>query len=469
MASTGLRLVHVSEHAYRYQVVQSDGLPELFLTLFANELPRSLSEASVPLYLREVISFANWTSQDPVSQAQGWKLYGKPHEIRNALREYLSVGAKCKLTNRPDTLGLKVTYVRVTSGTKINVPTLLVALKRLYSMLIAKSLYKDENPLVHPEAAAIAAEVRGTYHRATLAIEGRAPMPAASGVDPPGEVRLSENYFRCIQARWIPQSIDDPDFPRVVYDAGKQAGWSLRELCIIRTLFESGARISEVLALTAQDWSVSHFMNRLRAQNKGSHGLRVKHLVISQITAKLYRRYFDDPDVGRRAHAPDQLTMHELTRLLASGSERLAEIPLYITERGTAMSAKLFRDYYWTRALRSIGIDADPHQTRHWFVTNALKTIERTSKSDAEIRRKKEELIQYMAWRSGERTLRAYEHIQRLDDFAATLNSIHRSMQRRETTAARNAASNKKVRDAAVESPIVDNDLAFLLGEDSDD
>ena len=255
----------------------------------------------------------------------------------------------------------------------------------------------------------------------------------------------------------------------LVYAAGKQAGWSLRELCIIRTLFESGARISEVLALTAQDWSVSHFMNRLRAQNKGSHGLRVKHVVISQITAKLYRRYFDDPDVGRRAHAPDQLTMHELTRLLASGSERLAEIPLYITERGTAMSAKLFRDYYWTRALRSIGIDADPHQTRHWFVTNALRTIERTSKSDAEIRRKKEELIQYMAWRSGERTLRAYEHIQRLDDFAATLNSIHRSMQRRETTAARNAASNKKVREAAVESPIVDNDLAFLLGEDSDD
>ena len=136
---------------------------------------------------------------------------------------------------------------------------------------------------------------------------------------------------------------------------------------------------------------------------------------------------------------PDQLTMHEMTRLLASGSEQLADIPIYITERGTAMSAKLFRDYYWTRALRSIGIDADPHQTRHWFVTNALRTIERTSKSDAELRRKKEELIQYMAWRSGERTLRAYEHVQRVDDFAATLNSIHRSMQRRETAAARNA------------------------------
>src|SRR5271169_6942645 len=159
MDCIGLRLIRTPEHAYRYQVVQSDGLPEIFLTLFANELPRSLSEASVPLYVREVVSFANWVSVDPVSRAQGWHLYGKPHEVRNALQEYLSVGAKCKLTIRPDALGLKVTYVQVTSGTKINAPTLLVALKRLYSMLIAKSLYPYENPLVHPEAAGIAAEV----------------------------------------------------------------------------------------------------------------------------------------------------------------------------------------------------------------------------------------------------------------------------------------------------------------------
>ena len=468
MECSGLRFVQNQDRAYRYHIVQPDGLPELFLTLFANELARSLSEASVPAYLREVVSFANWTSRDAISRTQGWHLYGKPHEVRNALREYLSVGTKCKLTTRPDTLGVKVTYVQVTRGTKINVPTLLVALKRLYGVLIAKRLYAYENPLVHPEAADLVAELRGNYRRAIFAIEGRAPMPAVSGVDPPSGVRLSENYFRCIQARWMPQSIDDPDFPRAVYAAGKLHGWGLREFCVVRTLFESGARISEVLTLMAQDWSVSHFMNRFRAQNKGSHGVRVKQLVVSQLTAKLCRRYFDDPHAGRRAHAPDRLTLHDLTKLLESGSEQLAETPLYLTNRGTAMSAKLFRDYYWAPALHSAGIDADPHQTRHWFVTNALRTIERAAKSEAELRRKKEELIQYMAWRSGDRTLQAYEHVQRKEDFAATLNSIHRSMQRRERSAP-HAASKRKGHEADANPPMVDPDLAFLLGEDNDD
>jgi hypothetical protein len=53
------------------------------------------------------------------------------------------------------------------------------------------------------------------------------------------------------------KSIDDPDFPNRVYAAGQEFGWSLRELCAVRTLFESGARISEIFDLTAADWSTS--------------------------------------------------------------------------------------------------------------------------------------------------------------------------------------------------------------------
>ena len=75
---------------------------------------------------------------------------------------------------------------------------------------------------------------------------------------------------------WIPRTIDDPDFPHLVYSAGKEYGWGLRELCVVRMLFESGARISEILDLTALDWSVSQFMNQFVARNKGSFGIRTK-------------------------------------------------------------------------------------------------------------------------------------------------------------------------------------------------
>ena len=52
------------------------------------------------------------------------------------MREYLTVGAHCKVTVRADLCGLKVSYINATNGTRVNVRTLLSALKRLYDFLI---------------------------------------------------------------------------------------------------------------------------------------------------------------------------------------------------------------------------------------------------------------------------------------------------------------------------------------------
>jgi hypothetical protein len=51
-----------------------------------------------------------------------------------------------------------------------------------------------------------------------------------------------------------------------------------------------------------------------------------------------------------------------------------------------------------------------------------------------------------MAWRSGEQTLRAYEHLERSDSFQRRLRAIHQTMQRRERLAARPTASRRTVR-----------------------
>jgi hypothetical protein len=58
-------------------------------------------------------------------------------------------------------------------------------------------------------------------------------------------------------------------------------GWKLRELCIATTLFEAGARISEITGLSVADWAYGQFMNRLTAKNKGSFGVRMKVLIVS--------------------------------------------------------------------------------------------------------------------------------------------------------------------------------------------
>src|SRR5207253_6273131 len=62
-------------------------------------------------------------------------------------------------------------------------------------------------------------------------------------------------------------------------------------------------------------------------------------------------------------------------------------------------------------------IVAPPYIARHWFVTNALRTIERTARDQNEMVRRNAELVQYMAWKTAERTLRAYEHVVRDSDF----------------------------------------------------
>jgi len=460
------RLISGGKNPWPYMVVGAAGLPDAPLSLFANELQHSLSQASIRVYVREVLDLANWASIDPVSLRNQWQLLAPPDQVRHLVCEYLTAGAHCKVTLRPDTAGLMVTYVERGTGTRVNVRTLLAALKWFYEVLIAHRLYPHRNPLVQEEAAVILERVRRAYREAVRSAEGRFPMPGISGVDPAFDrLRFSQNYFRSIRDEWVPKTIDDPDFPNLVYAAGKAFGWKLRELCIARTLFESGARISEVCNLSAADWSVSRFMARFASVDKGSQGRRTKFLLVSAPTAKMYRMYFNQWRSVESLGTTEVQSIGQLEMLLKSDSPQLQKTPIFLTRRGTGMSAQLFRDHFWRPALRKAGIDADPHAARHWFVTNALRNIEAQCHDGGELQRRKSELVQYMGWRSGDRTMRVYEHLQRREGFLVRLNHIHREMGQRERKYL-NSVSPAAQPATQVQAG---RDLAFLLGEDNDD
>jgi len=462
-----LQLVRVKGSSYRYHVARSDGLPDEPLTAFIDEQCHCLAEGSVALYARELLAFLNWSQSDAIAIRNGWSAFGSISEVRQLVRQYLFVAASCKVTIRPDQLGLKVAYVNESAGTHINSRVFLCALRRLYDFLIERSDYMDENPLAVTGYSAAVRELHRSRHAVIREMIGRNPMPAASGVDPPTDIRLSSNFFRCAGREWLPQSVDDPRFPSAVYEAGRTYGWGLREFCIVRTLFESGARISEVTGLTAADWAVSRFLNQLSARNKGSLGIRIKRLVISHGLANLYRRYFDDPQDGRLGCDPHHLSMNDLQKIFSEDPDRLCKLFLFITERGTPMTSNLFRDYHWRPALRAAGIHAHPHQARHWFVTNALRTIEATATGEQEQRRRKEELIRYMKWRSGEKMLRAYEHVDRETQFITkTIPALHAEMNRLERKAADDGVWLPAKRNAVTPKPErpPDPDLALLTG-----
>src|SRR5438270_83358 len=97
----------VSGGEFQVQVIQADGLPEVPLTIFGNEMLSILSQGSVRAYLREVVAFANWAGSDQVARLNAWGMYGDPREVRNLIREYLTVVGECRITQRPDTLGVR--------------------------------------------------------------------------------------------------------------------------------------------------------------------------------------------------------------------------------------------------------------------------------------------------------------------------------------------------------------------------
>jgi hypothetical protein len=72
---SGYRLVSTPALRWRFQVAPPDGLPEIGLTLFANDLIKSLSESSAPIYIREILALANWALVDATVVKQGWHLF----------------------------------------------------------------------------------------------------------------------------------------------------------------------------------------------------------------------------------------------------------------------------------------------------------------------------------------------------------------------------------------------------------
>src|SRR5207244_11403321 len=89
--------------------------------------------------------------------------------------------------------------------------------------------------------------------------------------------------------------------------------------------------------------------------------------------------------------APEWRCITDRTTMAAAD---LAGVRLFLTTRGDPVTQRMFRSAYWNPALRAAGIVAPPHIARHWFVTNALRTIERTARDQNEMVRRNAELVQ---------------------------------------------------------------------------
>ncbi|MGN7300579.1 tyrosine-type recombinase/integrase [Ferdinandcohnia sp. SAFN-114] len=396
------------ESRFEMLVFDRQNQPFLPLTVHYHDCIGRISKSSALSYVQCLLPFFTWLDQFSNFQGKQVKWDDSPDIIRIAVEDYLMNEMACKVREK-DTFR----FVNRTNKSPNTVNRFLSALKSFYKSLIRLKQYNHSNPLIDSYA------ILNDYKSHTEGVRKDKPrMPAEAGTEnATPHRRLTDSYFKLINEEWQPEIISDIYLPYQVYQAGKKVNWSLREVVIARMLFETGARASEVIELTIGDYHSRKSFQEASTFNKGSHGKRVKFIRFSKDTVKLLIRYIN---TERKQY--DKL--HRNFDALPN------EVPIFLTVIGTPLSYEAWY-YHWDRAMKECEIKLNPHKTRHWFVTTRLREIYNTSKTEAEIAQRKNELIRYIKW-SNKDTIIVYEHYFDEERHFEAHNQMLENMKKRE-------------------------------------
>jgi integrase len=376
------------------------------LTRFAKEACSRLDLKTVQTYLYALCPYFSWLDTDvwQVRMGQSWDT--SPTQVRRSIDDYLVQKLQCQILPQKENWK----YVTITAGTKSTLRVYFAALKLYYHIMREKKLYPFANPLMDDVRTTIAAAM------ARIEREEGEPhppsMPLQSGVQVPQNTprhRLTDSYYKLAHDEWHPQIIDDPKLPGYILKGGQGLSLKrtrLRNEVVTWLLFETGARVSEVVGLMLSDWAALGTKNKAKAFSKGSAGRRIKTISFAEETVILLRRYFDE----ERIHCdPHGYTLDLYLELAGRRQIDLSTIPLFLSSQGTQLTPKAYREHYWNRACQAVGITADVHQARHWHVTRCVRDIYETAKTTQEVERRLGDLVEYMQWKS-EAMLAAYQH-----------------------------------------------------------
>ena len=158
--------------------------------------------------------------------------------------------------------------VALSAQSPSTVRVFLSALKRFYSSALFASEYPHAHPLTNP----VVHLLQEIDQEDVDVRRARPKMPPESGIEEPQRKRSSDDYFRLVDKKWIPEPIADPALHLRLITGFEHAKVSRRDQIVIHIAYESGARITELLTLTVGDWRKSGAGREATACNKGSHG-----------------------------------------------------------------------------------------------------------------------------------------------------------------------------------------------------
>jgi integrase len=337
--------------------------------------------------------------------------------IREFTRQYL-IASGCVVRPAWQTDGYHVALTNATVLSPSGLALFIAAARDLYATLIEGewdasrncrvSYYAHSNPMY--------SEMLLRWKREHIRALANGGAPDVAGIR--GELRSRSaqqpvGYFRRKRNIWNPPVARDAEVIRVLIVAAIL--WmadhaTLRDQLIIRILLESGARLHEVLGLTAGGYRLgrSRYVGvSALVRTKGSLGRESKPIHFEPETEHLLQRYI------RGDRAADDPERRCLLEDLADGD------PIFLSSRGTQLSDSAFRAR-WAglraraeRRFRNAPLrlpHLHPHLIRHAHATMRVSAALEAYPDFSERQRAAIEAVQLaMGWASAE-TAKRYVH-----------------------------------------------------------
>ena len=338
--------------------------------------------------------------------ARGYAWNAAPEQIRSYVKAFLLEDVACEVS--PDTAldGYRLTLTGSSPLSQSSLRVLLAAIRDFYAVMAEAGLYAYVNPMCSQLLQ------RWKRERMKSIANSGAPDHAGTRSESWHETKRQPTaFFRQRRGEpWKPdvtltseqiQERMNTDLDWMTRHASTQ-----RDRLIFMILRESGARLSEVLSMTAGGYRKAKDPYQAYITNKGSYGREEKLIRLSPPIEAALVRY----------------VRTERAKLDPKGRKRLSQLdgadPIFLTRRRTPYTRDAFY-FHWRKlfAARPPQKDSEmelpsleytPHDMRHLRVTVWLSNIRKVeNQQEAEMLRRC--VQRRMAWRSP-LTILCYDH-----------------------------------------------------------
>lgn len=331
-----------------------------------------------------------------------------PEQVRRSVKAFLLDDVGCRVSRDAALDGYHVVLTGDSPLCPSSMNVLLAAIRDFYSVMAEAGLYVYPNPMC--------SQMLQRWKREHLKSLANSGAPDHAGTREESWQETNERptaYFRLRRGKvWHPDaaltSAQIQERMNTDLDWMTRQTTTQRDRLVFLILRETGARLNEVLSMTAGGIRRAKDPYQAYVTNKGSYGREDKLIHLSQPLEAALVRY----------------VRTERAKLDPQGRKRLAQLedtdPIFLTRRRTPYTPEAFR-HHWRKlfAVRPAQTDAQtgtllpfleftPHDVRHLRVTSWLSEIRKVQDADR-VQRLRRCVQRRMAWRSP-LTMLCYDH-----------------------------------------------------------